>query len=96
MKRTDDEELVVGIFHHLDLHGPSDGGREEEWAESHQWAESQQWVESQQREESQQWAESHQWAESQQGHGVVGSRHIPRSRPPRSIRPMEIPFETLL
>ncbi|TNN31363.1 hypothetical protein EYF80_058485 [Liparis tanakae] len=34
MKMTDDEELVVGIFHHPDLHHPSDGGREEEWAES--------------------------------------------------------------
>jgi len=22
------------------------------------------------------------WAESQQGHGIVYSRHIPRSRPP--------------
>ncbi|TNN36565.1 hypothetical protein EYF80_053266 [Liparis tanakae] len=39
---TDDEELVVGIFHHPDLHGPSEGGREEEWAESPQWAEPQQ------------------------------------------------------
>jgi len=27
-----------------------------------------------------------EWAESQQGHGVVGSRHIPRSRPRWSIR----------
>jgi len=34
--------LVVGIFHHPDLHGPSGGGREEEWAEPQQWAESQQ------------------------------------------------------
>ncbi|TNN61021.1 Latent-transforming growth factor beta-binding protein 2 [Liparis tanakae] len=36
MKRTDEEELVVGIFHHPDLHHPSGGGREEEWAESQQ------------------------------------------------------------
>jgi len=56
-----DEELVVGIFHHPDLHHPSGGGREEEWAELQQ------------------------WAESQQGHGVVGSRHIPRS-----IRQMDL------
>ncbi|TNN33525.1 hypothetical protein EYF80_056312 [Liparis tanakae] len=42
MKRTDDEELVVGIFLHPDLHPPSGGGREEEWVESQQWAESQQ------------------------------------------------------
>ncbi|TNN47145.1 hypothetical protein EYF80_042649 [Liparis tanakae] len=28
--------------HNPDLHHPSDGGREEEWAESRQWAESQQ------------------------------------------------------
>jgi len=33
--------LVVGIFHDGDLHDPSDGGGEEEWAESQQWAESQ-------------------------------------------------------
>jgi len=31
-----DEELVVGIFHHPDLQHPSDGGGEEEWAESQQ------------------------------------------------------------
>jgi len=37
-----DEELVVGIFHHPDLHHPSDGGREEEWAESEEWVEPQQ------------------------------------------------------
>jgi len=36
MKMTVDEELVVGIFHHPDLHHPSGGGREEEWAESQQ------------------------------------------------------------
>ncbi|TNN38424.1 hypothetical protein EYF80_051400 [Liparis tanakae] len=28
------------MFHHPDLHPPSGGGREEEWAESQQWAES--------------------------------------------------------
>jgi len=42
MKMTVDEELVVGIFHHPDLHHPSDGGGEEQLAESQQWAESQQ------------------------------------------------------
>jgi len=38
----EDEVLVVVIFHYPDLHDPSDGGREEEWAESQQWVESQQ------------------------------------------------------
>ncbi|TNN41822.1 hypothetical protein EYF80_048000 [Liparis tanakae] len=55
MKRTDDEELVVGIFHHADLHGPSGGGREEEGAESEE-----EWVESEEEgpESEEEWAES--------------------------------------